>query len=914
MKPRFDTFFEAATGHSPYLWQCRLACGEPPEGANCDLEKPNDATKAWLVGGNPCDSRLIDIPTGLGKTAGVVIAWLWNRLQSNQESPWPRRLVYCLPMRTLVEQTEHEVMQWISKVEQAASLCPSEDPNRQAACSTSRPPRVVVLMGGEDLSPEAKAWDLYPEEPAILIGTQDMLLSRALNRGYGMSRYRWPMHFALLNNDALWVMDEVQLMGAGLSSTTQLEGFRSQSTLGSKNCHSWWMSATIRPDWLKTFDIPPSILISEPLRLTSQEIADEGRVKALRNAPKSLNRSTVSSGNKTEKAIADYIAENRCQDHLNLVVLNTVKRARSLHKALRARMGKSAPHPILLHSQFRPLDRLRVLEAIHSASPGQIIVSTQVIEAGVDLSAHTLFTELAPWSSLVQRFGRCNRHLVSGKPQFPDAAIHWFNLDCEKEALPYETAQLAAARQYLETLEDASIAALESLPSPDEDKPQFRHVVRRKDLIELFDTTPDLAGADLDIDRFIRDIDTSHVQVFWRDWEGKTPKGNEEEGVDPEARPRREELCSVAKHEFADFVKKLKSGSAWRWHALDRQWQTVKADAVYPGQIYLLHCAQGGYEEGSSKGLPLGWTGDPKNKPKVAQAASLCLDPEDQNSQTACYTIPDAYDGDSGSLEEWQTLAEHTDCVCQALQDILNTLSGDIPTLPTHMNASVTEILNTAARWHDWGKVHPAFQAKLIADAVQTAALEGPVAKAPESAWKKGRLADKPKSDDDRRKHYRHELASALGVLHPDSGFPLSGSARDLAAYLVATHHGKVRLSIRSLPGEWIPPANSTPSHTPRFARGIWDGDKLPAADLGNGVRANPLRLSLEPMELGLCEEVPFVNQPSWAERALTLRDTLGPFALAYLETLLRSADGRASKVGQAASLSQCNPEAKTVR
>ena len=42
-----------------------------------------------------------------------------------------------------------------------------------------------------------------------------MLLSRALNRGYGMSRYRWPMHFGLLNNDCLWVMDEVQLMGRG---------------------------------------------------------------------------------------------------------------------------------------------------------------------------------------------------------------------------------------------------------------------------------------------------------------------------------------------------------------------------------------------------------------------------------------------------------------------------------------------------------------------------------------------------------------------------------------------------------------------------------------------------------------------------------------------------------------------------
>ena len=47
----------------------------------------------------------------------------------------------------------------------------------------------------------------------VIVGTQDQLLSRALNRGYSMSRFRWPVHFGLLDNDCLWVMDEIQLMG-----------------------------------------------------------------------------------------------------------------------------------------------------------------------------------------------------------------------------------------------------------------------------------------------------------------------------------------------------------------------------------------------------------------------------------------------------------------------------------------------------------------------------------------------------------------------------------------------------------------------------------------------------------------------------------------------------------------------------
>ncbi len=38
-----------------------------------------------------------------------------------------------------------------------------------------------------------------------------------------------------------------------------------------------------------------------------------------------------------------------------------------------------------------------------------IVIATQAVEAGVDVSARLLITELAPWSSLVQRMGRCNR-------------------------------------------------------------------------------------------------------------------------------------------------------------------------------------------------------------------------------------------------------------------------------------------------------------------------------------------------------------------------------------------------------------------------------------------------------------------------------------------------------------------------
>jgi len=78
----FGQFFEAATGHAPFDYQRRLAEGDA---------------------GGMCKSRLINIPTGLGKTAAVVLAWLWNRSQIRKpksevrNAAWPRRVVYCPP-------------------------------------------------------------------------------------------------------------------------------------------------------------------------------------------------------------------------------------------------------------------------------------------------------------------------------------------------------------------------------------------------------------------------------------------------------------------------------------------------------------------------------------------------------------------------------------------------------------------------------------------------------------------------------------------------------------------------------------------------------------------------------------------------------------------------------------------------
>ncbi|MBA2435833.1 MAG: CRISPR-associated helicase Cas3' [Chthoniobacterales bacterium] len=808
----FDQFFKTAFGLSE----------------NSNVE-PFDYQRR-LAEGVECRSRLIDIPTGLGKTVAVVLAWLWNRVEKKRAT-WPRRLVYCLPMRTLVEQTRDNVKQWL------------------AAIGLSEKVGLHILMGGEER--ETDPWDIHPEHNAILIGTQDMLLSRALNRGYGMSRYRWPMHFGLLNNDALWIMDEVQLMGAGLPTTSQLAQFREEMETMNGSL-SWWMSATLRPDWLATIDFKPDKL-APPLTLSATDIS---QAEKLLNAQKPVTRADNSPPE--TKKLASKIINARADDGITLVVVNTVERACLLHAAIGAaqKKAKSAlPAPVLIHSRFRPDDRrARVGELLALEGKPGIVVSTQVVEAGVDVSAKVLFTELAPWPSLVQRFGRCNRR---GRDR--EARIIWIDFDESKFAAPYCEADLARARSKIIQLADAAPAKLAESPIDAADRPSARHVLRRKDFIELFDTTPDLAGNDLDIDRFIRDADDRSVQVFWRQWEQKWPAQSPARKSSAAAAPERKELCPVPINSFREFIE---NGTvAFQWDYLEREWRKADSQPLVPGHNYLLHVSCGGYSE------LLGW--NPKLREEVKD-----LRPPDEVDP------PDANDSDDLSEKPWESIAQHTDKVVGELALILEALN------PPHRSA-----LEVAARWHDWGKAHEVFQNAIKLNRDSELRPEAwrerrDIAKAP---GKNKRTGDPGWWSRYEKKHFRHEMASALAILQPS--VPITDELRNLVAYLIAAHHGKVRLSLRSLPDE------RTPTDFRRFARGVWQGDELPAVDLGGGVIAPNILLSLEPMELGECEEEPFAGEPSWIERVLRLRDSLGPFRLAYYESLLRAADERGSEV-----------------
>src|SRR5215210_2547375 len=61
---------------------------------------------------------LVNVPTGAGKTKAILGAWLWRRLKCPETVG--RRLVYCLPMRTLVEQTRDVAQKAIDALKKEA--------------------------------------------------------------------------------------------------------------------------------------------------------------------------------------------------------------------------------------------------------------------------------------------------------------------------------------------------------------------------------------------------------------------------------------------------------------------------------------------------------------------------------------------------------------------------------------------------------------------------------------------------------------------------------------------------------------------------------------------------------------------------------------------------------------------------
>ena len=794
-KISYEDLFKTATGFEPFPYQVKIAKEDYPD--------------------------IIDVSTGAGKTASVVISWLWKRRYASEEvrKDTPRRLVYCLPMRVLVEQTRDECVKWLKNL----GLSEGDD-------GVS----VTLLMGGEDKD----EWDLYPDKDEIIIGTQDMLLSRALNRGYGMSRYRWPVHFSLLNNDSLWIMDETQLMGVGVETSAQLDAFR-------KKLHTYgpsktvWMSATVTEKQLDTVDREGYGLSKLTLSTDDEKnptLSKRNEANKVISGPlEKLTKDDV-KGDFASK-VAEKILERHVEGELTLVILNTVVRAQEIYDKL-LEMGREENDTVLIHSRFRSPERAESLR-IFEKKGDRIVVSTQVVEAGMDISAKVMITEIASWPSLVQRFGRCNR-----KGEHEESFIYWIDLE-EDLAPPYEPADLDSSREILENVDNASPNALREIEY--ESPMVIRPVIRKKDIIELFDTTPDLTGNDIDISRYVRDGEERDAQVYWRE----IPEDGPDKDIPA---PSRGELCSVPIYEINSLLKKK---NFWMWNHLEEGWTRV-TDDVIPGTILLLDSKDGCYRK------DLGWIGKKwkKRDGPVEPISDIDISKKNESTNSEDYS----------TIGTWVTIPQH----CMDVKDRLEKICKNVT-----LDGTVTEnTLTDAALWHDIGKAHPAFQNGILERTTSTPPVDNELwAKSDMTmGWVRYFTIENGGGEEKLvyRKYFRHELASALAWLKHNGGVKQNS---DLTAYLIASHHGKVRQSIRSIPDETEPEDTGI-----LFARGVWHGDALPPV---SDIMENGIELDLTPMVLG---------EGSWLEMSLKVLNEQGPFRLGFLETLLRISDWQVSR------------------
>src|ERR1017187_7287139 len=274
----FNELFHTATGRTPYGYQARIARDGLPS--------------------------VVQAPTGTGKT-GIILAWLWRRFHEAHRDQTPRRLVYALPQRSLVEQVAGEAGRWLENLGLADQVA------------------LHVVMGGAGES--QRQWRLDMHRPAIVVGTVDSLVSKALNRGYGIGRATYPIDFALVTNGAHWVIDEIQLCPESTTTLRQLAAFA--SALGTAEPFGLTcMSATVPEALLGTVDNPAP----EPGEVLGIEPAERTGELALRlGARRIVRRLAAEPG--SYSAIAAAAVQRHQPGTLTLVVLNTVDAARKVH-------------------------------------------------------------------------------------------------------------------------------------------------------------------------------------------------------------------------------------------------------------------------------------------------------------------------------------------------------------------------------------------------------------------------------------------------------------------------------------------------------------------------------------------------------------------------------------------------------
>jgi CRISPR-associated endonuclease/helicase Cas3 len=448
----FDAGFRALTGHEPFRWQRRLFADY------------------FLHSKIPTS---LELPTGLGKTSIIVIWLLALALQSQKgASRLPRRLVYVVNRRTVVDQATDvaERLRTSLQLEGGAAggtdgvailarlrealgdLC--VDPNDEAS------PLAISTLRGERA--DNREWQADPARPTIIVGTVDMIGSRLLFSGYGVSRRMRPFHAGLLGQDTLVVHDEAHLSEPFSKLIRCIAKVQQAKKAPHPLCVLELSATQRRQDATAAFMLTDADkaedLVNERLRAVKRLRIEEG----------------ADSEDASIAALVDLALRYKDDRKRVLVYIRKPRDARKIANELA--MATDRSRVALLTGTVRGYERDALAEVPlfkeFRSDPSrplpdatEYLVATSAGEVGVDLDADHLSCDLVTLDSMIQRLGRVNR-LGGIEREANVHVVEWPREKRESDEVSDLDKRIGAAKEALASLpkrDGAHDASLESL-------------------------------------------------------------------------------------------------------------------------------------------------------------------------------------------------------------------------------------------------------------------------------------------------------------------------------------------------------------------------------------------------------------------------------------------------------------------
>ena len=375
------------------------------------------------------DVSSLDIPTGLGKTA-VMAVWLVARALG---ASLPRRLAYVVDRRAVVDQATEvaeALCAWVAKERGVADALGLHD----------RPLPISTLRGQHV---DNRAWLEDPSSPAIVVGTVDMVGSRLLFSGYGVSSKMRPYHAGLLGADTLVVLDEAHLVPAFEDLLRQIER-RAESfgpdepslrglvpqfkllSLSATGRHADAATLILSDDDRSNLIVNKRLTAKKALSIVDlANVVDAATPADGKSADDADEATKKNKGPKLADVLAKQAWEMTTQGSARvrcLVFCDSRKDATAVAAELRTlAKAVTAPEPTieLFVGGRRVKERAQARDALArlgflagtavNLERAAFLIATSAGEVGVDLDADHMVCDLVAWERMVQRLGRVNR-------------------------------------------------------------------------------------------------------------------------------------------------------------------------------------------------------------------------------------------------------------------------------------------------------------------------------------------------------------------------------------------------------------------------------------------------------------------------------------------------------------------------